>query len=234
MTRWRFLLVLVLPALSAGPSSAGIFFHKHPKPDPSKRVPELIAILRTDHDDHKRAAAAQELRNFDPAAYPEIVPTLVNAAQNDPKPGVRLEALQSLSKLRPVTQQAGMALEQAMANDSSMKVRLMARTALVQYHLSGYHGSKTPESPADGPKLEEPPLAGPPGPAPAILPQDPRVPAGLSKPSPAPTPRGFNPSSARPLPIGPANPPLVPVPSSGAEPPLAPPGNDGPDLTPPK
>jgi hypothetical protein len=151
----RFLLSLVVLAALTAPAPAGIFFNKHPKPKPATRVPELVQTVRTETDDHKRAAAAQELRNFDPTDFPEIVPALVELTLHDPNTGVRLEAVQSLTKLRPVSQQAGWALEQAVEKDSSRRVRLLARTSLVQYHISGYRGAKAPEAPAAGTKTGE-------------------------------------------------------------------------------
>jgi hypothetical protein len=76
---------------------------------------------------------------------------------------VRLEAIQSLAKLRPVSQQAGLTLEQA-AHDDSMRVRMQARTLLFQYRLAGYRGAKTPEiaAPPNVLHTDEPPLATPP------------------------------------------------------------------------
>jgi hypothetical protein len=146
--------------LMARPAEAGIF-SKHSKVNPADRVPALIATLRSDADERKRSSAAEELRQYDPAMFPEIIPTLADVAQHDPKSGVRIDALQSLAKLRPVSQRAGAAIEQA-THDDTMRVRMQARTLLWQYHLAGYHGSKTPD--VDVPPAtihtEEPPLAG--------------------------------------------------------------------------
>ena len=101
--RWRRLwLIVTVLALSAAPGSAGIIFNRKPKPNPAERVPQLVYQLKTDKDDDKRAQAAEELRNFDAAAYPEIVNALVEAALGDPKPKVRSEAVQSLGKIRPI------------------------------------------------------------------------------------------------------------------------------------
>jgi hypothetical protein len=194
----RFLLSLVVLAGLTVSASAGLFT-KHPKPNPATRVPELLQIVRTGTDDHKRAAAAGELRNYDPNAFPEIVPALVELTLRDPNANVRLEAVQSLAKLRPVSSQAGWALEQAMEKDSSRRVRLLARTSLVQYHLSGYRSSKPEE-------------AGKPGEG---------VPAKVQA---TPAPRIVGP---RPLPVGPpvvtTEPPLLdPLPVSPAKPQEAP------------
>ena len=42
-----------------------------------------------------------------------------------------------MAKIRPVTAQAGYALEQAKENDPNIRVRLAARTALLQYRILG-------------------------------------------------------------------------------------------------
>jgi hypothetical protein len=230
MRRRLVLIVMLVPMLTA-PASAGILFGKKNKPNPADRVPELIGIVRTDGDEHKRSAAAEELRQYDPTAFPEIVPALIEVLLNDKKPGVRAEAAQSLGKLRPVSQQAGMALEQALAKDSSMRVRLQARSALVQYHWSGYHGPKkdeppiqTKEPPVAPPVIQtkEPPLALPP---PMTKPPPPRI---VPQPAPSPTPPATSSPGAKPLPAGPVQPPLVPT-----EPPILEPPPKGPELTPP-
>jgi hypothetical protein len=212
---WRRLLVVLAVQLSVVlPASAGIFFNRKAKADPAQRVPELIATLKGDSNDHKREAAAEELRDFDPKTFPEILGVLMDVAQHDAKPEVRAEAVQSLGRLRPVSQEVGFVLEQVHSSDNSPKVRWHARTALWQYELAGYRSAK-----AEGPKLDsknggapvlkgttkEPPLATPTEPAPRI----------------APTPMS-SPTGSRPLPGGP---PLVPADPSGLQ---APP--DGPPL----
>ncbi len=129
--RALWLVPLMLP-LVAGISSAGVLFGKKSKrpPTPAERVPELLLLVKTDGDESKRAAAAQELRQYDAAQFPAIVPVLVDVLSTDQKPGVRAEAAQTLGKMRPISQQAGMALEQALTNDSSMRVRLQAQFAV--------------------------------------------------------------------------------------------------------
>jgi hypothetical protein len=200
----RYFLTPFLIVLFAHTTPAGIFKKNTPKPDPAKYVPELIATLKGDKDDDKRAHAASELREYDPKTFPDLLPALVDALQNDPSSSVRTEAVNSLSKLRPITQQAGYALEQALANDSSIRVRVAARTTLWQFHLLGYRSGKPTES-GDG-QSKEPPIATPKPatPAPTVTPQPTRVPHPLvsqSKQSPAPTTKG-----------PPVQPPLMPVP----------------------
>jgi hypothetical protein len=172
MKRYRFLLVPVMLASATLPASAGIFFKKHPKPNPAERVPALILTLKTDKSDDRREDAAQELRDFEPAAFPEIVPVLIDALEHDAKPGVRIEAAHSLAKFRPVSQEVGMALEEAAAHDAALRVRLQARSLVMQYRLSGYHSPKKGDqvTARPGAQMTEPPLAEPGAASPALVP----------------------------------------------------------------
>jgi hypothetical protein len=202
MRRRLLLVVLVLMTLPVA-SPAGVIFGKKPKPSPQERVPELIRIVQTDGDENKRAGACEELRDYDPAQFPDIVPVLVEALLNDKKAGVRAEAAHSLGKIRPVSQMAGHALEKALADDPSMRVRVQARGALLSYHWAGYHSAGKKDEPLV--KSKEPPLADPPekGPAPVppILPARlTPVPEGPARP-PVNAPRGPVPAQ---LPQGPA------------------------------
>ncbi|MFO0878276.1 MAG: HEAT repeat domain-containing protein [Gemmataceae bacterium] len=159
-------LLLLLPGVIA-PAQAGIFGRKKDKIDPKSRVPELIITLKSDGDADKRARAAEELRNFDASAHPEIIPALIDALLNDKKPTVRAEAAQSLGKIRPVSQTAGDALEQAHANDSSMRVRLQARSSLLSYHWAGYRTTKKGDTPPLNANAKEPPVVNTTNPPPA-------------------------------------------------------------------
>jgi hypothetical protein len=229
----RLLLASLLLAVLAGSAPAGIIFGKKgTKPTPAERVAELIATLKSDGDEHKRAAAAEELRQFDAKQFSEILPVLVEALLNDPKPSVRSEAAQSIGKIRPVSKEAGWALEQAVAKDASMRVRLQARSALLHYHWAGYHGGKESAAPAAPAVIQtkEPPLAAPP-PAKAASPESPRVQAKpVSQPVvPTPAVPAVNTGNGpRPLPQGP---PLVPTDAPRLKP--APASDQGPDLNPP-
>jgi hypothetical protein len=155
----RYSVVPLLIILGAATTPAGIFKKGSPKPDPEKYVPELIAILKGDKDDGKRLEAVSELRQFDLKTFPDILPALIEALQNDPSTSVRVEAVNALSKVRPITQQIGYALEQALANDSTVRVRVAARTTLWQFHLLGYRSGKPAES--ENNQSKEPPLAAP-------------------------------------------------------------------------
>ena len=77
----RLLLVFVAIAHLAPAASAGLFSRK-PKPNPVERVPELLIQLKSSADEAKRSDAAEELRQFDPKAYPEIMPVLLILAAN--------------------------------------------------------------------------------------------------------------------------------------------------------
>lgn len=139
--RWMFAIVAVISAAGPAPAGFGIFSRKA-KIDPAEHVPALIMQLKTDKDDAKRSAAAEELRNFDPKAFPEMMTVLADALLKDSSATVRSEAASTIVKLRPITQQAGYALEQAAANDPSMRVRMAARQSLWQYNLLGYRSTK--------------------------------------------------------------------------------------------
>jgi hypothetical protein len=238
----RVLFTLAVLTLLAGPASAGFLFKKHTKPDPAKRVPELIVAVKTEPDEHKRAAAAAELRQYDPKAFADIVPILIDVLRNDAKAGVRLEAAVSLSRLRPVSQEAGMALEQAASGDPAIRVRMQARTSLMYYRLSGYHSPKKKDPPAGKPPFvntQEPPLA-----EPTVPPNNGRL-APIAKPSgtaaapgdgskPVPVRPIPDISVAQPLPNGPAKSPLVPTQPPKLETPPPPPAQEqGPALNPP-
>ena len=159
--RWsRILLVFVLALSASTPASAQLFGKRpNPKGPPEQRVPELLVTLKTDIDKRKRTAAAEELQYVEITPFPTIVPALLDALENDPKTGVRLEVVHTLGKLRPVSVAVGQALEKVASHDSSIRVRLQARTTLMWYHLAGYNGAKTPD--ATTTKTTEPPLANP-------------------------------------------------------------------------
>ncbi len=154
----RALIALVLAGCLTGPGWAGIFGKKPAKPNPAERVPELLAILKTVGDENKRIEAIDELRYYDPTAFPQMVPALIDVLQNDPKPAVRSEAADVLGKLQPTSQAVGQALEMARDKDPAMRVRMQARFSLLGYHWQGYKGSK-PTDPSVPPK--EPPLIDP-------------------------------------------------------------------------
>src|SRR5579883_1420308 len=124
--RWCHYLLIAGALAAAAPAHGGIF-KKGPKQDPKTRVPELLATVKTDRDEHKRVVAAEELRQYDFTAYPDIPTILIDVMLTDAKPAVRAEAACSLGKGRPISQQVGWALEQAMAKDGSARVRLQAR-----------------------------------------------------------------------------------------------------------
>jgi hypothetical protein len=233
--RWnRTLLVLPLLILLPLSAQAGLLFGKKAKPDPAVRVPELLGTAHADGDESKRAAAVEELREYDPATYPDIIPVLVDVLLHDPKPAVRAEAAESLGKLRGIHQEAGWALEQAVSKDASMRVRLQARSALLMYHMSGYHGGKHEESPPV--QSKEPPLADPAGAPgkPAAAPGVKLTPVAVQKAppplAPVPPPTG----ASKQISAGAPQPPLVPTAPPTLQPaPASSGGDQGPELTPP-
>jgi hypothetical protein len=158
-------LALAIVLAAGAPSHAQLIFSKKPKAKPSQRVPELILIVKTDSDEKKRAHAAEELRDYDSVTFGEIVPVLVDVLKNEKKQSVRLEAVNSLAKIRPVTTLAGHALEKAAADDENWRVRWQAKAALPKYHLAGYSSKKTDPK---GKSTGEPPLADPTTPLPLL------------------------------------------------------------------
>jgi HEAT repeats len=251
MKWYRTLLVLALLAAVPALAPAGFLFGKKPaKPDPATRVPELLNAVKNDGDENKRVEAIEELRQFDPNAFPDMIPVLTEVLLHDAKPAVRAEAAQTLGKLRPINQQAGWALEQALAKDASMRVRLQARSALMIYHMNGYHGGKPGETPAV--QSKEPPLASPAppaaapaapvvktAPAPTAPPPSPPVtparvaPTRVETPPPPLAPPLTDGSVPQRMPAGPPKPPLVPTEPPALQPAPASSG-DGPPLSPPE
>jgi hypothetical protein len=152
----RLVLVPLVLAALVSPASAGIFTRKT-KPSPTERVPELLLQLQTSQDEVQRTAAAEELRQYEAKEFPKIIPALIDALNRDASPAVRAEAANSLGKLRPISQQAGYALEQSQNTDAAMRVRLAARQSLWQYHLVGYRGGNSPDgATADGASTQQP------------------------------------------------------------------------------
>jgi hypothetical protein len=234
MRRYVYVLALLAAARLAFPAEAGIF-GKHTKVKPEERVPQLLAILKTDPDERKREAAAKELRDFDAGAFPDMVPALIGALLGDVKVSVRVEAAETLGKVRPISQPAGQALEQALANDASVRVRLQARRSLLSYRLHGYHSKSKldPAAPAASAKVEAP--APPPG-APKkgfglpFLSGSNKAPV-LPPETPAPPLAGPDTPGPRVLPATPA-PPLAPTPAPQVLPPTVKTTDDGPPLPP--
>ena len=181
-------LLLFIVLAWAAPAPAQWIFAKKQKVNASQRVPELILIVKTDPDERKRTHAAEELRDYDSATFTEIVPVLVDVLQQDKKMNVRLEALNSLAKIRPVSARAGQAIEKAAAADESWRVRLQAKTSLPKYHLAGYSSRKSDPAPVKKTSTSEPPLgvSQPAPPANDAFPR--RMPPGEASPEPKKAP----------------------------------------------
>jgi hypothetical protein len=131
-------------------------FDKKKKEDPSAKVKQLTETLKSDTDEKKRLAAAKELKDYDTKTNSEVLPALINSLRQDPSASVRAEAAESLGKAKPISTQAGVALEMTVSADPSETVRKAAQGALWQYHLAGYKGNPT----TTAGQTAEPPLAG--------------------------------------------------------------------------
>lgn len=255
----RILLVVLVQLGLAGSSQAGIFFNRQPKPATPQQAQELIAVLKRDPKESRRASAAEQLRHVDPRSYPEIVPALLDALRSDPEASVRAEAAQSLGKMGLLSAEVGRALDQAAQKDSSWRVRWHAKSAAQQYHkaglLAGPPHAAGPIPTTSEPPLAEPPLAEPPAdPAPPLLAPPRPLPGSRRPPAPAPTyaPAGRTPQPtlspygvrlvpapevAQPLPATPVSrpsSPLVPAEPPQLQTPPAPGLDDGPELNAPR
>jgi hypothetical protein len=199
-------MLVGLVLAGAAPESSAQWFGKKNKTPPQQRVPELLIILKQDMDSHKRADAAEELRQFDSKEFPEIIPALIDALHSDPTASVRIEAATSLGRMRPIAVPVGQALEKAASGDANLRVRLQARTSLTYYQLSGYHAPKKNDPQGQPMSTGEPPLAG-------AGEQWWKNGTGTAKTPTIPiTPGGSSSSNiARPMPSGPSGNPQVPV-----------------------
>jgi hypothetical protein len=250
MRNLQTVLALVLPAVVALPVQAGIIFGRHAKPNPAQRVPELVVMVKTDQNESRRESAAKELRNYDPTVYTDIVPVLIDVLQRDASTGVRLEAAQSLGKLRPISQEAGWALEQAL-KDSSIRVRIQARNSLWGYRLGGYHGDNHDNHMAQTPSPAMPPTASVAVPPPNTAMPAAAAPATTTPATAAKSPLSFlnpfrqasnpaptvtvTPSNASVINAGETPPPPLAKPAAPAETPRVPKASStdaGPDLSP--
>jgi hypothetical protein len=223
-------LVVVVAVGLSGPARAGIgIFSRKPKGVAAEQVPALVMQLKTDKDDSRRASAAEELRAYDPKAYPEMMTVLTDALLKDASSAVRSEAASTIARLRPINQQAGFALEQAASNDPALRVRMAARQALWQYHLVGYRSGRPPEA-ADakrGPQLPPPPhVATKPG-QPHVVAKNPRTGAAETPEPPLADAPPASPPAALPPTL------LTPPPARPAPAPKAKGQSEGPALPPP-
>ena len=210
MQRLIFVVLLGFLSIPAGPAHAQLF-SKKPRPAPQQRVPELILTVKTEADERKRAAAAEELREFDGRTFTEIVPVLVDVLQNDKSSSVRYEALDSLSRLRPVTPLAGQALERAQ-QDENWRVRWHAKTSLMRYQWAGYTPAKVdPMAPKTVVSSKEPPLANLPPPPTIQVEGQPTVPS-VQLPPIAP-PQAFPRPLPQTAPTLPVSRPMIPLPA---------------------
>jgi len=152
-----FGLTLVNPAPARAIDFGLGLFKRKPKSEPGTQVKAQLNTLRSDMDEQKRLAAAIALREADPRVDAEVIPTLIGSLQRDPSPAVRSQAAETLGRLKPVYQHAGLALETAAQTDPAASVREAAKAALWQYHLAGYRS--VPVNPAVVPQTVEPPIA---------------------------------------------------------------------------
>jgi len=129
------------------------------KSDTSTKVKQLVATLISDTDIDRRKGAAEALRTHDPRNNPDIIPALVDSLQKDPSATVRALVAESIGMYKSVHQSAAVALEASEKNDPDAAVREASKSALWQYHLSGYKPSAV--ATGNSSQSNEPPLAAP-------------------------------------------------------------------------
>ncbi len=131
MVRRSLILVPIALMWIYASAEAGIIFNRGKKPGPEEQIAELVKTLRTNPDERHRVASIGDLGKFDAKDHPAIATTL--------------------------TSQSAYALEYALNNDSSTRVRTAAQNALWQYHVAGYRGPGAKQPP----QTAEPGLAVP-------------------------------------------------------------------------
>jgi len=218
---------------TAGPSDfprlRSLFGLKKKDDQAPSKTKQLLETLKADTDEKKRKSAAEDLADVDPRANPDVMAGLIASLRQDPAVAVRTAAAETIGKLKPVSAQAGVALEEAVQSDPADGVRKAAQAALFQYHLNGYKAA-----PAGTVQSVEPPLAKVRTKSPPVVAAKTPLPA-VKPPAPAPVTVGRG--SA--IPAETAEPPLAkpktPALPPAAEPTAAPPAGTAavPTVTPP-
>jgi hypothetical protein len=213
IVRQPLLVVALITLTLSARTDAGIF-KRSAKPDPATHVPALLDMLKSATDERDRVAAANALREYDAKVYPEILPALMDALAGDSSSSVRAEAAESMGRIRPITAQAGYALEQAKEHDKDRSVRTSARLALLQYKILGWIPGTKAEIAF---QTKEPPLAS------ESVKSVPSTTVLRPTPSPALAAGPVSPPSVKPLqPAAPPGPELIaPKQPETSEPPVA-------------
>ncbi len=116
-----------------------LFFLGKPKTTMNpEQVAQICQILKSSGEEMVRLQSIDQLRGVEGVCQPMAIVALADSMILDKKAGIRAEAAMALSKMRPIRQEVGAALEKAVTNDPSMRVRIQARSALLQYNLAGY------------------------------------------------------------------------------------------------
>ena len=145
---WRAFFLVPVALFAALPlQAAGLFNRKsnqaaQAKPKADDATALIVRTLRTDADERRRAYAAESLARFDLKQHPQAGFALIEALSRDSSQLVRGAVVESLSKMRPMTQQVAEALEQASLADSSNQVRTAAGNALMPFVQAGYRPAK--------------------------------------------------------------------------------------------
>ena len=84
-------------------------------------------LAKSDQDERKRSRAIAALEGVDAKSYPEAATLLADITLKDPQPHVRMDAMSSLARMRPMSAIAAHTLEKAAESDSAGAPRAGAR-----------------------------------------------------------------------------------------------------------
>lgn len=96
---------------------------------PESQTPRLLSALRESLMPSERQMAADQLRRVDWVGDPRVVPALVQAAEKDPAPMVRVSCLRALGQMKASTLPVVQALER-LRDDTDIRVREEAHLTL--------------------------------------------------------------------------------------------------------
>ncbi|MFN4258649.1 MAG: HEAT repeat domain-containing protein [Gemmataceae bacterium] len=251
--RWHHsFFVLLIWATALEPASAGIIFNRQNNQQGSSNGPKIFRLFKGKNNEpppnqHHQPTNSMYPHQPAPAVQPNGMDGMVQTLQHSPDAEQRYHAAVQLGKMRPFPPAVSAVLQQAANNDSSMKVRVAAKTALMQQQINGFINDKMQQVPRVNPPTmprqpttQEPPLAEPlpappasPAPPPRLVPQPaPAVPPSWRGPTttepplapPAPSSSNYAPRG----PVVPTQPPMLRTPPPNWEP------MDGPQLIVPK
>lgn len=135
------------PATAAADRSAMALMGQSAPAQAGPNVPQLSVVLKGSEFPSQRAWAAESLAAADWKSHPEVVATLLTAANQDPAGTVRAECVHSLARMKVNTPQVISAI-QVLKGDVDSRVRNEAAQALMEMGVS-QTGTTVPAVAAD-------------------------------------------------------------------------------------